>query len=165
MHLDLSAVPSGYPIPDPNPKFFPIPNPYPKSFQNLRVFRVSGISENKAFSPNSSVITFLAIRTSTSIILISNQLDCKGQSNKAAQTSAPHRLQCSEVPSLPQSQYWQNLWILTIAGFHTKNKTMGPDVWDKPLITWDTMSVFFSNQYKLFEVFCQNHTCVFFPNI
>ena len=97
----LYAVPSGYPIPDPNPKFFSIPNPYPKFFQNLRVFRVSGISENKAFSPNSSVIPFLA----TSIIFISNQLDCKGQNNKAAQTSAPHRLQCSEVPSLPQSQY------------------------------------------------------------
>ena len=92
---------SGYPIPDPNPKFFSIPNPYPIFFQNLRVFRVSGISENKAFSPNSSVIPFLA----TSIIFISNQLDCKGQNNKAAQTSAPHRLQCSEVPSLPQSQY------------------------------------------------------------
>ena len=94
-------VPSGYPIPDPNPKFFSIPNPYPIFFQNLRVFRVSGISENKAFSPNSSVIPFLAIRTSTSIIFISNQsnqLDCKDQSNKAAQTSAPHWLQYSEVP-------------------------------------------------------------------
>ena len=38
------AVPNGYPIPDPNPKFFSIPDPYPICFQNHRVFRVSGIS-------------------------------------------------------------------------------------------------------------------------
>ena len=43
------AVPNGYPIPDPNPKFFSIPDPYPICFQNHRVFRVSGISENYIF--------------------------------------------------------------------------------------------------------------------
>ena len=41
--------PNGYPIPDPNPKFFSIPDPYPICFQNHRVFRVSGISENYIF--------------------------------------------------------------------------------------------------------------------
>ena len=38
----LLSVSSGYPIPDPNQKFLPI--------QNLRVFRVSSISEIKPFS-------------------------------------------------------------------------------------------------------------------
>ena len=32
------AVPNGYPIPDPNPKFFSIPAPYPICFQNHRVW-------------------------------------------------------------------------------------------------------------------------------
>ena len=45
----LGAGPNGYPIPDPNPKFFSIPDPYPICFQNHRVFRVSGISENYIF--------------------------------------------------------------------------------------------------------------------
>ena len=97
---DASLMISAQRVPDtqPKPELFSIPNQYPNFFQNLQEFWVSGISENKAFSPYSSVIPFLAIRTSTRIIFISNQLDCKGQSNKAAQTSAPHRLQYSEVP-------------------------------------------------------------------
>ena len=40
---------SGYPIPDPNPKYFSIPNPYQINFQNHRVFRVSGIREKPVF--------------------------------------------------------------------------------------------------------------------
>ena len=94
---DASLMISAQRVPDtqPKPELFSIPNQYPNFFQNLQEFWVSGISENKAFSPYSSVIPFLAIRTSTRIIFISNQLDCKGQSNKASQTSAPHRLQYS----------------------------------------------------------------------
>ena len=45
----LGAGPNGYPIPDPNPKFFSIPDLYPIFFQNHRVFRVLGISENYVF--------------------------------------------------------------------------------------------------------------------
>ena len=48
--LSPESGPNGYPIPDPNPKFFSIPYPYPICFQNHRVFRVSGISENYVWS-------------------------------------------------------------------------------------------------------------------
>ena len=68
---DASLMISAQRVPDtqPKPELFSIPNQYPNFFQNLQEFGVSGISENKAFSPYSSVIPFLAIRTSTSIIL------------------------------------------------------------------------------------------------
>ena len=46
---------NGYPIPDPNPKFFSIPDPYPTNFQNLRVFRVSGILEKEVLGKISFV--------------------------------------------------------------------------------------------------------------
>ena len=55
MMIPLQAVPNGYPIPDPNPKFFSIPDPYPISFQNHRVFRVSGISENYVFDMENGI--------------------------------------------------------------------------------------------------------------
>ena len=48
-------MPNGYPIPDPNPKFFSIPDPYPICFQNLRVFRVSGISEYYVFDMENGI--------------------------------------------------------------------------------------------------------------
>ena len=53
--MRLGAGPNGYPIPDPNPKFFSIPDPYPIYFQNLRVFRVSGILEKEVFGKISYV--------------------------------------------------------------------------------------------------------------
>ena len=40
---------NGYPIPDPNLKYLSIPDPYPIYFQNHRVYRVSGITENHVF--------------------------------------------------------------------------------------------------------------------
>ena len=53
--LDPQPVPNGYPLPDPNPKFFSIPDPYPICFQNLRVFRVSGISEYYVFDMENGI--------------------------------------------------------------------------------------------------------------
>ena len=156
-------MPSGYPIPDPNPKFFPIPNPYPKSFQNLRVFRVSGISENKALSPNSSVIHFwrLEHRPESSLypinwtvkVKITKQLKHQlhiGSNIQRYPHSHNHNtdktFEFKPLPvSIPKTKLWDqmcgiNLWLHEI-----------------PCL------FFLSNQYKLFEVFCQNHTCVFFP--
>ena len=51
----MQPVLNGYPIPDPNPKFFSIPDPYPICFQNLRVFRVSGISEYYVFDMENGI--------------------------------------------------------------------------------------------------------------
>ena len=65
------AVPSGYPIPDPNPKFFPIP-----------VFRVSGISEIKAFSLIPPWSHFWWLEHRPIFLCISNLFNWKGQSKK-----------------------------------------------------------------------------------
>ena len=54
-HPIPESGPNGYPIPDPNPKFFSIPDPYPICFQNHRVFRVSGISENYVFDMENAI--------------------------------------------------------------------------------------------------------------
>ena len=48
-----------------------------------------GYFRNKSLFPDSSVIPFLVIRTSASILFISNLLNWKGQSNKTSQTWAP----------------------------------------------------------------------------
>ena len=54
---------NGYSIPDPNLKYFSIPDPYPINFQNHRVFRVSGITENQVFDMN-PFVWILAILSS-----------------------------------------------------------------------------------------------------
>ena len=53
----LLGVISAQRVPDtrPKPEIFPIPNPYPNFFQNIRVFRVLGISEYYVFDMENGI--------------------------------------------------------------------------------------------------------------
>ena len=99
-HQRCWTVPSGYPIPDPNPIVFPLPDPYPKCFRNFRVFRVSGIWEINAFSliPPWSHFWWLEHRPVSFLYHKFFHLKC--QSNKASWIWAPHWLLFSFSPFL-----------------------------------------------------------------